>query len=241
MNPAETMAELKATLQRVQELTTALVAEPVSAEHSSKERVGELETKLAESAADFDEISTRLAGAERQAGSLMSLYVATYQLHATLDPEEVKAAIAEIVRELLGARCFVLLVRGEEDGQHEVALAEGLDGDHSGYGGKMYLGGDPVVDETLRDGVLRVGPFDASEALAVVPLTVQGIIVGGIVLLELLAHKAALVDEDRELLDLLAAHAASALFAARIYSATDRKMRTLEGLVQLVRGGVAPG
>ena len=36
-------------------------------------------------------------------------------------------------------------------------------------------------------------------------------------------------------LDLLAAHAASALFAARVYSNTDRKLRTLESLVQLVR------
>jgi len=41
--------------------------------------------------------------------------------------------------------------------------------------------------------------------------------------------------EDRDLLDLLAAHAASALLAARMYSATDRKLKTLENLVKLVR------
>jgi hypothetical protein len=37
------------------------------------------------------------------------------------------------------------------------------------------------------------------------------------------------------LLDLLGAHAASALFASRVYSRAARKLRTLEGLIKLVR------
>ena len=56
------------------------------------------------------------------------------------------------------------------------------------------------------------------------------------VILRLLDHKATLLSEDRDMLDLLAAHAASALFAARVYSKTDRKLRTLQSLVNLIRG-----
>ena len=70
--------------------------------------------------------------------------------------------------------------------------------------------------------------------VAAVPLRVQEAIVGVLVVLKLFDHKAILRAEDRDLLDLLAAHAASALFAARVYSNTDRKLRTLESLVQLV-------
>jgi len=55
------------------------------------------------------------------------------------------------------------------------------------------------------------------------------------VILKLFDHKTMLKPEDRDLLDLIAAHAASALFAARVYSVTDRKLKTLESLVALVR------
>ena len=67
------------------------------------------------------------------------------------------------------------------------------------------------------------------------PLTMQGARVGALVILKLFDHKAMLRPEDRDLLDLIAAHAASALFAARVYSTTDRKLKTLESLVALVR------
>ena len=98
-----------------------------------------------------------------------------------------------------------------------------------------YHGGDPTVDQTLEDGVLRMDGDPSSGALAVVPLTVQGAIVGAVVVLKLFDHKGSFEPEDRDLLDLLAAHAASALLAARMYSNTDRKLKTLENLVKLVR------
>jgi hypothetical protein len=68
-----------------------------------------------------------------------------------------------------------------------------------------------------------------------VPFTMQGDVVGALVVLELVPHKAALQWQDRELLDLLAAHAASALVGARVFQDTQRKLKTLEGLVALLR------
>ena len=104
------------------------------------------------------------------------------------------------------------------------------------YDGDTYTGGDPMVDATLKDGVLRLGPTADSQALAAVPLRVQNEIVGALVLLKLLDHKPILRAEDRDLLDLLSAHAASAMFAARLFATKDRKLRTLESLVKLARG-----
>jgi hypothetical protein len=55
----------------------------------------------------------------------MNLYVATYQLHSTLDPGEVQSTIAEIATNLLGAESFALLFwKGDrERGECEIALA----------------------------------------------------------------------------------------------------------------------
>jgi len=213
-------------------------------------RAVELERRLASAESDVKELASRLVDSEHQGGRLMNLYVATYQLHATLDPAEVQATIAEIAINLLGAEQFVLLLRKDDAPGCDIALIGGtaaaappatatnsqnaeLDGL---YRGEMYAGGDPVVDATLSDGVLRLGPTADSRALAAVPLRVQNEVVGALVLLKLLDHKPILRAEDRDLLDLLSAHAASALFAARLFAAKDRKLRTLESLVKLARG-----
>jgi GAF domain-containing protein len=84
--------------------------------------------------------------------------------------------------------------------------------------------------------VLRAQAEGNTEALAAVPLRVEDATVGALVILRVLDHKMTPLSEDRDILDLLAAHAASALFAARVYSKTDRKLRTLQSLVNLIRG-----
>jgi len=221
-------------------------------------RVLELERRLASAESDVKELASRLVDSEHQGGRLMNLYVATYQLHATLDPAEVQATIAEIAINLLGAEQFVLLLRKDDAPGCDIALLGGIAAAPPAlpataptpptpltppnpavdglYRGEMYAGGDPVVDATLADGVLRLGPTADSRALAAVPLRVQNEVVGALVLLKLLDHKPILRAEDRDLLDLLSAHAASALFAARLFAAKDRKLRTLESLVKLARG-----
>jgi GAF domain-containing protein len=236
------VAELRSTLERAGELIRVVESNFEGASEGvegilKNERVGELERRLATAESDVKELASRLVDSEHQGGRLMNLYVATYQLHATLDPAEVQATIAEIAINLLGAEQFVLLLRRDEGDGCEIALIEGMyDGVKSFYDGQDYTGGDPMVDATLKDGVLRLGPTADSQALAAVPLRVQNEIVGALVLLKLLDHKPILRAEDRDLLDLLSAHAASALFAARLFATKDRKLRTLESLVKLARG-----
>ena len=236
------VAELRATLERVGELARVVEVNlretsERAASGSADERVQELERRLATAESDVKELASRLVDSEHQGGRLMNLYVATYQLHATLDPAEVQATIAEIAINLLGAEQFVLLLRKDDGPGYEIALLEGMyDGAVPPYDGDSYLEGDPMVDATLRDGVLRLGPTPESQVLAAVPLRVQNDIVGALVLIKLLDHKPILRAEDRDLLDLLSAHAASAMFAARLFATKDRKLRTLESLVKLARG-----
>ena len=237
------VAELRSTLDRVGELARIVELNLREAvEHGggtgpADERVQELESRLSTAESDVKELASRLVDSEHQGGRLMNLYVATYQLHATLDPAEVQATIAEIAINLLGAEQFILLLRKDDAADYEIALLEGMyDGAQPPYDGESYAGGDAMVDSTLRDGVLRLGPTPDSQALAAVPLRVQNEIVGALVLLKLLDHKPILRAEDRDLLDLLSAHAASAMFAARLFATKDRKLRTLESLVKLARG-----
>jgi GAF domain-containing protein len=238
---ANQLAELlSARMARLQ----ASQATPASAEaataapsrlDSSESRIKQLESDLEAALHDQVELTKQLVEAENLAGKLMSLYVATYQLHVSLDPVEVQTAIAEIAKDLLGASGFALLIKDEVEGGCEVALAHGVDG-ASRFNGSHYEGGDSIVDRTLEDGVVRFRDGESTEALAAVPLRVEEAIVGALVILRVLEHKQSPLSEDRDILDLLAAHAASALFAARVYSKTDRKLRTLQSLVNLIRG-----
>lgn len=233
--------EARAGVERAAELLRALegaVSErPPSAD--LERRVEELERELAASESDRRELAAVVVESERRIGRLTNLYVATYQLHSTLDPDEVRSTIGEIVVNLLGAEQFVVLLRsGEGGGPCSVALAEGLANDPLAelFSDGEYCGGDPTIDATLSDGLLRLQPEPESLSIAAVPLAMQGVVVGAIAILKLLEHKHGFEDDDRELLDLLAAHAASALLSAQSFARADRKLRTLENLVKLVRG-----
>jgi GAF domain-containing protein len=229
-----------ATLQRAHQLihdAQAAVEEArksVARERASAEETPERGVRLAEAEREREDLAGRLVEIEHQVGRLMTLYVATYQLHATLDPEDVQSTIAEIALNLLGAEQFALLVHNEEGNALDIRLLQGeIDADWARAG--SYTGGDALIDATLLDGVLRFGPAGGSSALVVVPLRVQEVTVGALAIFKLLPHRGKLDQEDRELLDLLGAHAASALFASRAYARAARKLRTLEGLIKLVK------
>jgi hypothetical protein len=233
----DAMATLRRARQLVSDAQAAIEeASRVVGQGSGAGPAGVAEARLAVAESERQELASRLAEVEHQVGRLMTLYVATYQLHATLDPVEVQSTIAEIALNLIGAEQFVLLLIDDEDKGYQVRLMQG-EADTRWEQTQSYTGGDSLVDAALADGRLRFGPTDESPALAVVPLRVQDLTVGALVILKLLDHKPAFVKEDHDLLDLLGAHAASAVFASRVYAKTARKLRTLESLIRLVNKG----
>lgn len=241
MEPAGGGRDALATLRRAQELVRAAQdaieeASRVVGQGDVGSKAAGMEARLAAVEGERQALSCRLNEVEHQVGRMMTLYVATYQLHSTLDPVEVQSTIAEIALNLIGAEQFVLILRDDEDKGYQVRLNQG-DANVRWARSLRYEGGDPLVDSALTDGGLRFGPHPDSPVLAVVPLRVQDVSIGALAILKLLSHKPALVKEDHDLLDLLGAHAASALFASRMYAKTARKLRTLEGLIKLVNQG----
>lgn len=237
--------QLRDALGRASELVARLSTTLASAARGEAELFSEpqpppvadrLERELDEVRVDMQEISGRLVDTEHQLDRLMSLYVATYQLHAFLDPRQVSSAIADIAVNLLGAERFALLLLRDDGPEFEIAFSQGTTAEETpGFGGASYSGGDPICDAALSDGALKLGPTPGSKTIAAVPLKIQDQVVGALVILKLFDHKPVLRPDDRDLLDLLSAHAASALFAARLFAAKDRKLRTLESLVRLAR------
>lgn len=195
----------------------------------------ELARRIRDLEASLEEMESLLVRTEGQAAQLANLYVATYQLHASLEVSDVRAAIADIAVNLLGAERFTILLKHENghfctakesSGQADPAVTE-----------RPYEGGDALIDACLKDGSPQFGPCAGSELLVAVPFVRQGEVVGLLSVRAFLGHKPGLNADDHELLDLMAAHAASALVAARAFHVSQRKLNAYEGLLGFMRGG----
>src|SRR5437867_7788156 len=58
--------------------------------------------------------ATRYTEIEEQNNNLASLYVASYQLHSTLDFREVIEVVQEIIVNLIGAEAYAILLRDDQ-------------------------------------------------------------------------------------------------------------------------------
>jgi hypothetical protein len=192
---------------------------------------------------DRDDLSKHLVEAQKQGSRVMNLYIVAYQLHATLEVEEVEATIGEIATDLLGAESFVLLLREDTSDLVRVTSARGLELTEVAalFTGPLYHGGHALADETLSQGRLYACDSLDEPTIAAVPLTIQGRVIGALLIFRLFSHRSRALAEEREMLDLVAVHSASALVAARAYSAAARKLRTLEGLMTLLGASDSDG
>ncbi len=76
---------------------------------------------------------------------------------------------------------------------------------------------------------------EARLPMAAIPLTMNEEPVGVIVIYKLFDQKPGFSPIDHQVLELLAAHAATALASARLHGAVGRKLKTVEGFVQLMK------
>jgi hypothetical protein len=65
-------------------------------------------------------------------------------------------------------------------------------------------------------------------------LKIKEEVIGVIVLYKLLPQKTQFASVDYELFTLLAGHAATAIFSAKLYSDAQRKLSTMKGFMQLL-------
>ncbi|MBI4508749.1 MAG: hypothetical protein HY698_03870 [Deltaproteobacteria bacterium] len=196
-----------------------------------------LEEELRLMTDERDGLQRRVIEIEGQSDRLMNLYVTAHSLHATLDPSEVTATLCDVATNLLGAEQFVVLLKRGDGHEWDVLVGKGLEpGADALFRGPKYSGGEPAVDATLRDGVLHLAAGPDARVAASIPLRLGELTIGALVLIKLLDHKSALGDEERDLMDLIVVHAATALTAARAHVDVMRWQRAQESLSRLRSG-----
>lgn len=191
------------------------------------ERLGALEQENRSFAERFLQI-------EEENNNLANLYVASYQLHSTLDLQEVLRIVIEIVINLVGAEVLAVFVLDERTNQLEAVAAEGRERSSfgsvplgSGSIGKAVLQGEILYRENAEE----PAPEDP---LVCIPLCVGDKPIGAIALFELLVQKERFTPLDHELFTLLGGHAATAMLAAQLHSQSERKLNTMQGLIELL-------
>jgi GAF domain-containing protein len=160
--------------------------------------------------------------------------VASYQLHSTLDLAEVLRIIIEIVINLIGAEVFAVYLLDGHDEELKVVAAEGVDAARipgcrlgSGALGKAVTSTETTCWDTTRSD-------DYTKPIVVIPLQIQKRPMGAIAIFSLLQQKEGFSALDHELFNVLGGHAATAVFAARLYSQSERKLNTIQGFLDLL-------
>ncbi len=211
-----------------------------------QKQVQALEEKLAENEARYrkveaenQEFADRYIEIEEQNNNLANLYVASYQLHSTLDFKEVVRIVQEIVINLIGAEVFHVLMVSEKTGQLEVEASEGqTPGRTSIPFGEGQIGRTAQTGENFfAESVGRPDPSAFEEPIAVIPLKIKDSTIGVISINKLLVQKTQFTTMDYELFTLLAGHAATAIFSAKLYSSSARKLSTLQGFLDMLKQG----
>lgn len=169
---------------------------------------------------------------EQELNDLANLYIASYQLHASLSVRRVVRHLRDLVGQLVGAEGFVIYVL-DRSGKTATPIAhEQVD---ESLVEPIGIGVGPVGDACLT-GIPRIrehepigqGTFD--DPVAVIPLIAEGKAVGAISVITLLSQKAGWASVDRELFKLLGAHAGAALIAANLYAGCEGPLEALREL-----------
>ena len=205
--------------------------------HELESRLAELEARYRKVEEENKEFADRYIEIEEQNNNLANLYVASYQLHSTLDYREVLRIVQEIVINLIGAEAFHIFVVSDKTGQLELETSEGATAPVTTIGiGEGPIGMAAKTGENFfatQVAHKEATPFD--QPTAVIPLKIKDSVVGVISINKLLVQKTEFTATDFELFTLLAGHAATAIFAAKLYSTSARKLTTLQGFLDLIK------
>jgi transcriptional regulator with GAF, ATPase, and Fis domain len=213
--------ESQRLLQRIEEL------------EREKEEIVSRIRQVEEENQDF---AARYVEIETENNNLANLYIASYQLHSTLDFREVLQIITEIIINLIGAEEFAILLLDEKTNELQAVAAEGIPREDI-PSVKFGIG---VVGEVAKSGEnyfvsdVEVYESNLQEPMVAIPLKIKEHVIGVLVIYKLLVQKTRFADVDYELFTLLAGHAATAVFSSRLYSDSERKLSTIQGFLELL-------
>ncbi|HTU02918.1 MAG TPA: GAF domain-containing protein [Candidatus Sulfotelmatobacter sp.] len=207
---------------------------PLNDSNGLRGTLDRLERRVAEVEREKHQLAMKCGELTEQYESLANLYVASNQLHSTLDPAEVLRIMSEILINLIGTEEFAVFLVDRTTGEITQVTSQGCPAPPDAM---------PFnCEKSVLEGVIQTGEafYSASQdrvpgvPLACVPLKIQQKVWGAIAIFSLLVQKDGLTRTDSEILSLLAGHAATAIVSARLYSDAERKLMTIEGFVDLL-------
>jgi hypothetical protein len=205
-------------------------------------RLQEVETRYRKVEEENKEFADRYIEIEEQNNNLANLYVASYQLHSTLDYKEVVRIVQEIIINLIGAEAFHIWIVSDKAPVLELESSEGQAAAVAqvpigqGRVGVSAQTGENYFAEKVSHA--EATPFDSP--IACIPLKIKDSVIGVISINKLLVQKTAFTTMDYELFTLLAGHAATAIFSAKLYSTSARKLHTLQGFLDMLKQPAKP-
>jgi hypothetical protein len=215
-----------AYVRRVTQDTMRLTEELMAENHRLRLDIASLQsvhadlvTGLRHAQEESERYAAQYRDLESQNTSLANLYVASYRLHGSLDRGDVLTTIQEIVTNLVGCEEIAIFEADATGTSLLLAAATGIDTRPyekvpfgAGTIGRCAAAGATFI--ASDDGA----PGDDALLSACVPLRLEGRVSGAIALFRLLPQKSGIEAVDRELFDLLATHAATALHCASLHA-----------------------
>jgi GAF domain len=183
---------------------------------ASIEEVERIRVKFVEIEEENQRYAEQYQQIEHHSSNLANLYVASYQLHSSVERQTVLQSILEIVINLIGSEEVAIFEAGAGSDEFHLSSSFGIEREHlvsftSGTGpiGRRVASGETFVADSGRG--------DVENPTACIPLKIGGSIIGAIVVFRLLEHKQSLEQVDHELFEVLAIHAATALHCATLH------------------------
>lgn len=213
---------------RIYEERTKMLEQEIN---SLLERYRQVEEENKDFASKYVEVET-------ENNNLANLYVASYQLHSTLDFNEVLRVVIEIVINLIGAEKFVISLMDDKTNELLPAAAEGM----QLHGIPKVKIGEGTIGRVAKDGesyfvedMTGSAEIDIANPTVCIPLKIKEHVIGVISIYSLFTQKEKFSSIDFELFNLLAGHAATAIFSSKLYTQSERKLTTIQSFLDLLK------
>jgi K+-sensing histidine kinase KdpD len=169
-----------------------------------------LEERLGALTVETRHASEQYVKLERRSSHLAALYVASQRLTSSTGTDEVVSAIQDIVANLMGSEEMAIFDVGANPRELTLRASLGVDPEQV----QKLAAGDGPIGSCAASGEPYLRREDSAgddDLTACVPLRLDGKVTGVIAIFRLLPQKTGIERVDRELLDLLANQAGTAL------------------------------
>ncbi len=180
---------------------------------------------------EFASYEDRYAEMEQELDQMANLYVASSQLHATMEASQVLSVIEQMLMQFVGAGSVGIFLRGLKEGQQPYLRPVHAFHCEEICGTEVDWNSGPLGEAAANGVQFIMEPEKAageSSPVACIPMMFGGDAIGVIAIYSLLEQKKKFVNVDYELFRLLADHAASAIIGSGLFARTESVAAALD-------------